>query len=98
MKYSDLNEIISAVSTEFGIPADIIISKNRTQPIAHARHVAIYLACKMTWMPKDDVAKAFNQRDHSSLFYGFNKVSEQMEQDTAFKKRVGGLVKLLESK
>ncbi len=100
MKYTaNLSEIIAAVSNTYGIPADIIMSPSkRTQPVTHARHVAIYLACKLTWMSKRDIAACFNQSDHSSLYYGFNKISLAVVDDPEIKKQVEALSKQLEAK
>ncbi len=98
MKYnSSLPEIIAAVSDCYGIPADVLKTPSkRTQPVTHARHMAIYLACKLTWMSKRDIATYFNQHDHSSLYYGFNKISLAIVDDPEIKGQVEALSKQLE--
>lgn len=98
MKYvANLSDIIIMVAEEYGIPANILTSPDvRTASVARARHVAIYLACKLTWMSKDSIAVCFNLRDHSSLFYGFNKISVALANDVELKRQVGSLTKRLE--
>ena len=96
---ANLSEIVTVVSDHYGIPAEVIMSPRMRSPaVSNARHIAIYLACKMTWMTKKDIAGCFNQKDHSSIFYGFNKVSKLMADDAKLKKQVDGLAKKLEPK
>lgn len=96
MKYSNLQDIVAAVSDEFGIPADVLLTPQMRSPaVAHARHVAIYLACKLTWMSKDAIATSFNQKDHSSVFYGLNKISVLMTKDSDINEQIHVLTKKL---
>lgn len=91
--------IISAVSKAYGIPTEVLLSPNmRTPAISRARHIATYLACKLTWMSKDEIAKQFNQKDHSSVFYAFNKISVAMTTDPELNQEVEALSKKLAPK
>ncbi len=99
-KYTtNLSAIILAVSKTYGIPASVLMSPNkRTPAISRARHIATYLACKLTWMSKDEIAKCFNQRDHSSVFYAFNKISVLLTKDQELSSEIELLSKKLTPK
>ena len=77
MKYqSDLNHILQVVSEESGIPEEVITNpKIKTRPVAHARHLAIYLACTRTWRSKEDIATKFNYADHAAVYHGLKKIA-----------------------
>lgn len=100
MKYvTDLNDIVKVVAAEYGIPADVLLTPQvRTPAVAHARHIAIYLACKLTWKSKGGIATYFNQKDHSSVFYGLNKISTLMTHDSDINEQIHLLTKKLKPK
>lgn len=92
----ELSEIIQAVADTYGIPPEVITNTQmRTKPIVEARHIAQYLACKMTYRSRDSIATFFHQRDHASVLYGFNKVSVAMAKDPEYKEQVTSLSKKL---
>ena len=92
MTHPSLSDIVEAVSGEYQVPASVIMAKDmRTLAVTHARHVAQYLACTLTFMSKDNIAKAFNQRDHSAVFYALNKISKQVSDDEAVRGRINHL-------
>ncbi len=99
MKHTDLTNILTEVSKAYRIPVEILKSPGvRTPAVARARHIAIYLACKQTWLSKDNIAKFFNQRDHSATFYAFNKISMLLGKDAGLKTELDDLAKKLTPK
>lgn len=71
------------------IPSDVLLARNmRTLPVTHARHVAQYLACTLTFLSKGQIATEFSQRDHSAVFYSLNKISKLMLTDEAARARI----------
>lgn len=97
MKYvKHLDEIVTAVSSEYGIPKEVILDAGiRTPAVVHARHVTEYIACKASWMSKRAIATYMNQKDHGSVFYGFNRIAVLMNDSVAIEDRVNGLIKKL---
>lgn len=84
-----MTDILSAVSQEYMIPSDVLLAREmRTLPVTHARHVAQYLACTMTFMSKGQIAGCFKQRDHSAVFYSLNKISKLMLTDESARARI----------
>ncbi|MGN1120947.1 MAG: chromosomal replication initiator protein DnaA, partial [Eubacteriales bacterium] len=58
-------KVLTYVSQKYGIPTEDIIGKRKTDAIASARQVAIYLLRELTDMSFAGVGKVFN-RDHST--------------------------------
>lgn len=96
MTNPSLSDIVEAVSGEYKVPASVIMAKDmRTLAVTHARHVAQYLACTITFMSKAQIAKAFNQRDHSVVFYAVNKISKLMTDSEPARDRINHLKQVL---
>ncbi len=74
-----VEEIIVAVSKKFNIPEAVIRDQsNKARRVTQARHVAMYLACKLTYFSKQTIAEAFDAKNHTSVIYGFNRVSKEL--------------------
>lgn len=98
MKYvTNLTDILTAVSQQYGIPQDVLTSTIRSKPINYVRHVAIYLACNLTYLSKDDIASRFNMKDHGSLPYGYKKIASLMAKDHELKSQITTLINRLAS-
>jgi chromosomal replication initiator protein len=74
-----MEEIISLVEHNFGVPRTELISKSRKSLTAWARQVAMYLARHYTLLPLEEIGKTFG-RDHATVIHAFQKVTETMEQ------------------
>jgi chromosomal replication initiator protein len=71
--------IQDVVGRHFSVTKDEIRSKKRTQNITYARHVSMYL-CRMCMdLTHFQIGQAFGKRDHTSVIYACNKISEDVE-------------------
>ena len=68
-----VDRIVPAVSRKYGVSADDIRSKKKTDNIAGARHIAIYLTRELTDLSLEEIGKTFG-RDHATVMYSINKV------------------------
>ncbi len=75
------DQIISCVSQHLGIPSDQIRGTSRKAPIAHARHVAIYVTRETTGDSWKHIGAQFGNRDHTSMMHGYKKIRELMTRD-----------------
>ncbi len=83
--------IINIVADKYGMePADLT-GKRRSQEIALARQVAMYICREMTDLSTTAIGKAFG-RDHTTVLHGCEKIESGME-DYGFKKRVEEIMK-----
>ncbi len=76
-----LNEIASYVSERFECPVSDLTGPKRSKDIAWPRQVAVYLARELTDHSLSDIGNFFGGRDHSTILYAYNKVSDMVAED-----------------
>ncbi len=91
-----LDLIKETVCHHFSISVADIVSKSRKQAIARPRHIAIYLARKMTDHTLQAIGKSFN-RYHATIYRSVGTVEKGLKDDTALKKQVRYLTEKIES-
>jgi chromosomal replication initiator protein len=69
------DRILEAVSTEFDVPRRELVGPSRKAEIAHARHICVYLARKITGDSWKRLGERFGNRDHTSMIHAFQKIS-----------------------
>lgn len=83
--------IIQVVASHSKIKVEDIIGKKRKQHIANARQIAMYLCRKLTDLSLPKIGEQFN-RDHSTVLHACNKISEEMENNIQFNKKMENLI------
>lgn len=76
-----MNEIVKYVSERFTCPVNDITGPKRSKDIAWPRQVAVYLARELTDHSLNDIGNFFGGRDHSTILYAYNKVSDMVSED-----------------
>jgi chromosomal replication initiator protein len=76
-----LKEIVEYVSDRFNCPLVDLVGPKRSKDIAWPRQVAVYLCRELTDNSLSDIGAFFGGRDHSTILYGYNKVSELVVED-----------------
>lgn len=71
--------IINVVSEHFGIKVEDIISKKRNAEIALPRQIAMYLCREMTDISLNEIGAAVGNRDHTTVMYGADKITEDIK-------------------
>lgn len=87
----DCELIIAIVADKYGMEPSDLTGKRRSQDIALARQVAMYICREMTELSTTAIGKAFG-RDHTTVLHGCEKIEGNME-DYSFKKRVEEIMK-----
>lgn len=80
-----LEQIIHIVSKELNIKPAEIKSKSRSQNIANARRIVIYLARTLTLNSMPSLAQFFGMKDHSSISKAMKTIKDEIEEDANFK-------------
>lgn len=80
-------KIITYVSQKYNVPFEDIVGKRKTDAIASARQIAVFLLREMTDMSHANVGKVFN-RDHSTVVSSVNKIKEKMKSDPVFEAQI----------
>lgn len=86
--------IIAEVSSTYLVSADDLVSDRRDEPVAWARHVAMWLARELTSFSYPNIAKVFN-RDHTTVIHAVRRVYRMREVDAGIKDETDELHKTL---
>ena len=88
-----IEKIIEEVSRSYSVsPADVK-GKKRTQNIAEARKMAMYIVRQVCELSMEDIGKEFGGRDHSTVVYSISNVEEKMEKDSFYRSNIEDIVK-----
>ena len=87
-------DIINSVCNFYKVSKQDLLSKKKTKEIALARQVSMYLVIDLMTLPQLTVAKIFG-RDHSTVTYTRDKISEQMEIDKKLSTEVNDIKQML---
>ena len=87
-------DIINCVCNFYKVDKKELLSKKKTKEIALARQVSMYLVLDMMSLPQLTVGKIFG-RDHATVIYTRDKISEQMESDTKLSVEVNDIRKMI---
>ena len=84
-------DIVTVVSRHYRIPKDDILGPSRKAPIAHARHVSVFLVREITGDSWKHIGTLFGGRDHSSMMHAHNKVRGMANHDREFANTIHAL-------
>ena len=73
-----IDKIISTVAKYYGVSVDDIKSKKKTEDIANARHIAIYIIRKLTDKSFKEIGNIFS-RDHSTVMASCERVNTNIK-------------------
>ncbi len=88
------DDIINCVCNFYKVSKTDLLSKKKTKEIALARQVGMYLVLEMMNLPQAFVGKLF-KRDHATVIYARDKITEQIDTDTKLKIEVNDIKKML---
>jgi chromosomal replication initiator protein len=78
-------DVMTLVGEVHDVTVDQLKSKRRTQDLARARQIAMYLAREMTGASLNQIGRAFGNRDHSTVSHACQKIQKDMHADPRFK-------------
>lgn len=90
-----MQQIQRKVATSYNLPADALCSKRKTQEIALARQVAMYLSRSLTNSSLKAIGLHFGGRDHSTVIHACTQVADNLKRDHNFKMKVDGIINSL---
>ena len=80
-----IDKIIFEVSRSYNVPHNEVRGKKRSQAIADARKMSMYIVREVCELSMEDIGKEFGGRDHSTVVYSINNVSQKMKVDTFYR-------------
>lgn len=89
------NRIISAVAQQYQVPEEDLLGPRRTRQIALPRQVAMYLIREETDTSLPKIGQALGGRDHTTIMYGHDRISDLIERDDGLRRQVRAIRDLL---
>jgi chromosomal replication initiator protein len=83
----DEHEILAKVAGKFGVSIEVIRGKKRSQHIAFARQVAMYLIRENTGITWKAIGELLGHRDHSTAMHGWRVIKMRMA-DASFTRMI----------
>lgn len=91
------NDIIRAVCSYYNIRQSHIKGEQRTQSLALARQIAMYLLRKELGLKLVEVANILKRKDHTTVLHAQEKISSLIMKDQNFKKDIDNIIQTLRS-
>lgn len=79
-----IEDILTAVSGRFGVSQHLLQSKKRTKSVVVARHVAMYLARRLTALSLKEIGGFIGGRDHSTVIHADAHILALRDSDKPF--------------
>lgn len=73
-------DIINHTAEYFKLTVDDLYGSSRSQAVATARQIAMYLCRELTNLSLPKIGKLFGNRDHTTVMYANKKISELMKE------------------
>lgn len=87
-----VDRILTAIAKKYGVTVEDLKSKKKTDSIAKARHIAVYVIRKLTSLSLDETGKIFG-RDHSTALYSEQKTILNIRTVKNFERDLNLLIK-----
>jgi chromosomal replication initiator protein len=81
-------EVVSKVAEAWGVSVDRLLSRERTKEVALPRQIAMYLLRQEANISLPKIGEALGGRDHTTVMYACEKVSDLLERDDRFRRQV----------
>ncbi len=94
-KQITIEQIQKRVASRYNLSAEMLCSKRKTQEIALARQVAMYLARGLTNNSLKTIGLHFGGRDHSTVIHACSLVGDCIKKDCNFKLKVDEIINSL---
>ena len=90
--------ILNVVADYFNVSVNDIKGKKKTKKIVTARQCAMYLAREMTEYSTTELGADFGGKDHTTIVYAYQKISEQMLSEPSIQVSIEALQKIIKQK
>ena len=87
--------IINIVTDHYHVSLAEITSKNRSQNIANIRHICMYLCRRFTNSSFDEIGSKLGNRDRTTVMHGYNKIEEDLKDNTSLQTEIDILTKII---
>jgi chromosomal replication initiator protein len=88
-------DIITATAQYFKLSVDDLYGSSRSQAVAIARQIAMYLCRERTSLSLPKIGQLFGNRDHTTVMYAYKKISDLMKERRSIYNQVSEITTLL---
>ena len=81
-------DVVKLVADAFGITVDQIMARDRSRQVALPRQIAMYLLREEAQISLPQIGEALGGRDHTTVMYACEKVSDLLEEDDRLRRQV----------
>lgn len=92
-----LDTILKVVSRKYNLEVRDLKSRQRSDTVAFARQMAMYLACSLTDHSTPEIGSVFGGKDHTTVLYARNKIQKLLETDMLMVQQVNELTQEIKS-
>ncbi len=80
--------VVDEVAKSFNLTADRLLSRDRSRAVALPRQIAMYLMRREIDISLPQIGKELGGRDHSTVMYAIDKVSDMIERDERLRRQI----------
>ena len=81
-------QVLNAVASAFGITRERLLGRDRSREVALPRQVAMYLMREIGNISLPQIGDVLGGRDHTTVMYACEKVSDMIERDDRLRRQV----------
>lgn len=90
-----IETIKESVINYYKLKLSDMITKKRTQPVAFARQVAMYITRELTDMSLSEIGQNFGGRDHSTVIHAYETIQNKKETDLVFNEELNKIIEII---
>lgn len=88
-------QILNAVATHYRLQVAELIGPKRDKAIARPRQIAMYIMREETQVSLPEIGRVLGGRDHTTIMYGCDKISKELEQNTELQQEIASVWHIL---
>lgn len=83
-----VDQIIRLVAEFYGVEVAALCGQSRSKELVRPRHIAMFLARGEAGASLPHIGTLMGGRDHTTILYGVNKITQEIEQDDSLRRKV----------
>jgi chromosomal replication initiator protein len=82
------DQVIGTVAESYGVSVERMLGRERSRQVALPRQIAMYLLREEAKYSLPQIGEVLGGRDHTTVMYGCDKVSDLLERDDNLRRQV----------
>jgi chromosomal replication initiator protein len=90
-----IEDILRAVSRQYAVSKQDILSQRRHRSVVWPRQIGMYLAKQLTSRSLPEIGRRFGDRDHTTVLHAIRKIDKELENNTRLRDEIEDLKRQL---